>query len=174
MYYKNTTSGARGSPGHRHCTRSSVVVGFDASIPHAAKNDAPCPTKAKDVCIQLLSPSKCSAPSKKRPAVHVLNGEDRRELFSHVTCEFGAESSVSLVVDDESRTIRIVKRLGPDGTDSHPNVCSATVMRALLKTSPQLPLSPAKGEKQDPSAASAGARVVTAVLQRWKAVEEIV
>jgi len=176
VYYKNT-SGARGSPGHRHCTRSNVVVGFDASIPHAsAAKSTSCPTRAREVCIQLLSPSpprSTTRTSSNPPAVHVLNGEDKREQFSHVTCEFGAEASVSLIVDDASRTIRILKRLGADGTDSHPDVCSATVMRALLKTPPQLPVSPAKGEKEDPSAASAAARVVTAVLQRWRAVQEI-
>lgn len=181
VYYKNT-NGARGSPGHRHCTRSNVVVGFDASIPHASASKTSCtctscPTRAREVCIQLLSPSSprsTKITSSKPPAVHVLNGEDKREQFSHVTCEFGAEASVSLIVDDASRTIRILKRLGADGTDSHPDVCSATVMRALLKTPPQLPVSPAKGEKEDPSAASAAARVVTAVLQRWRAVQEFI
>ena len=210
VYYKNVdadlSTGSRASPGsaskHRHCTKSSVVIGFDASIPTADTDNATktrtsvskssasaTPTKAKEVCVQLLSPSAfrkkaaCGTPPKEPsltkdtiPAVHVLNGEDRRELFSHATCEFGPDAFVALIVDDECRTIRIIKRLDPNGIDRHTNVCTATVIRALLRTSPQLtPLSPAKGEKQDPAvAASAGARVITAVLRRWKASEEII
>lgn len=208
VYYKkadayfDTTPGPRASlglaEGRRHCTRSNVVVGFDASIPnadHATVTTATpevdvsaTPTKAKEVCVQLLSPSasrekapggllpkEASLTKDALPRVHVLNGEDKRELFSHVTCEFGADASVALIVDDASRTIRIVKRLDPNGTDRHPDVCSATVIRALLRTTPQpSAFTPAKGEKQDPTGAlSSGTRVITAVLQRWKAVEEI-
>lgn len=214
VYYKNAdadahadlstrTSASPGSArGRRHCTKSSVVIGFNASIPSADDDSAvetptsvskpgasATPTKAKEVCVQLLSPSAsrkkaaCGTPPKEPslakdtiPAVHVLNGEDRRELFSHATCEFGPDAFVALIVDDERRTIRIIKRLDPNGIDRYTNVCTATVIRALLRTSPQLtPLSPAKGEKQDPAvAASAGARVITAVLGRWKASEEII
>lgn len=211
VYYKNAEAalptGPRASPGsaargHRHCTRSSVVIGFDASIPTADPSSATktptsvakpsasaTPTKAKEVCVQLLSPSAsrkkaaCGSPPKEPsltkdtiPAVHVLNGEDRREPFSHATCEFGPDAFVALIVDDEARTIRIVKRLDSNGIDRHANVCAAAVIRALLRTSPRVtPLSPAKGEMQDPAvAASAGARVITAVLRRWTASEEIV
>lgn len=208
VYHKNAGShlsaGPRASPGsargHRHCTKSCVVVGFDASIPTADHDSATktppsksiasaTPTKAKEVCVQLLSPSTsrkkaaCGSPPKESsltkdtiPVVHVLNGEDRRELFSHVTCEFGPDAFVALIVDDESRTVRIIKRLDQNGTDHHPTICSANVTRALLRTPPQItPLSPVKGVKRDPDvAASAGARVITAVLQRWKVSEEIV
>jgi len=215
VYYKNAgganaAAGPRASPslaaGHRHCTRSTVVVGFDASIPNADRAGAAAasaavaapkpwapatPTKAKEVCVHLLTPSASrpkaasGSPPKEasharepqQPVVHVLNGEDRREPFSHVTCEFGADAFVALIVDDESRTIRIVKRLDASGTDRHPDVRRATVIRALLRRTPSqlTPLSPARGEKQDPTAAaSAGARVIAAVLQRWKATEEIV
>ena len=202
VYYKNVRASTGSASKHRHCTKSSIVIGFDASIPTADDDSATMtptsvskpsasttPTKAKEVCVQLLSPSAsrkkaaCGTPPKEPsltkdtiPTVHVLNGEDRRELFSHATCEFGPDAFVALIVDDERRTIRIIKRLDPNGIDRHTNVCTATVIRALLRTSPQLtPLSPAKGEKQDPAvAANAGARVITAVLRRWTASEEII
>ena len=170
VYDKNSRGNSRAYSGdRRHFARSRVVVGFDASVPCKADS---CPTNAREVCAQLLSSShpSCLLP----PKVHVLNGEDKREFFSHVTCEFGAEPSVSLVVDDENRTVRVLKRLRRDGTDTYPNVSPDNVSRALLKSSP-LPLSPArKGAQQDHLALTAGGRVVAAVLQRWKVTEEMI
>lgn len=88
--------------------------------------------------------------------VHVLNGEDKRELFSVPTCQYGGPCKHSLWIDESCRTVYI--RGGAKDV-----MKKDSVIRALLAGN----TSPVDDEKLKNRN-----RVMTAVVRKWRVVDE--
>jgi hypothetical protein len=80
-------------------------------------------TNAHDVCAHYSSQSTIV----NKQTVHVLNGEDKRELFSVPTCHYKEPYKYSLWINDSIRTVFI--RGAPRGSD---DTTKATVVQAML------------------------------------------
>lgn len=172
-----------GARGGRNSILPNAVVGFNALIPthssYSAKveessgDDTPGtqtnehkshpplpPTTAKGVCSQLLNSEQMhmsqTSPETHATTVYVLNGEDKREMFSVPTCQFKYEAPVSLVINDRRRTIRIVRQSQHKGVTV--DVRSSDVLAALLR------------QPKGPGKNSTNVEVVTAVLRKWTVV----
>ena len=50
------------------------------------------------------------------PVVHVLNGEDNRQVFAVPMCQFGDVNLFSILVDDSYRTVYLIKRRRDENT----------------------------------------------------------
>ena len=107
-------------------------------------------TKAADVCSHYASQF-CT--DKDKHAIHVLNGEDKRELFSVPTCQYEKPCNYSLWIDDSCRTVYIRGIQDDTLTARH-------VLRAILSAAPT----------QDERLKNRN-RVITAVLRKWKVVD---
>jgi len=106
-----------------------------------------CPTpytSARDVCDKYTSHLN---------ELHVLFGEDQRELFHVPTCRFGRECGISLWIDSDSRIVYIVGNKSEDMVTLSPEVLEQVL---LSMTNP-------KNVQQ---------RVVCAVLRKWKIVDK--
>jgi hypothetical protein len=117
-----------------------------------------------------------SAPTSLSQTVHVLNGEDQREMFNVPTCQYGQSPSVALVVDCSTRTVHILKDV-PKEVDSTRqsgvqnqhyynsfNVTVGDVTRALRHI---------KQEKENGKSGSVKMKVIATVLAKWNVVEKI-
>lgn len=124
-------------------SRDRIVIAF----PSSRKNDYL--TKASEICSYYSSRS-----SSENTTIHVLNGEDKRELFSVPTCQCKPLSG-SLWIDETSRTIYIRGSKNDDGPDILNKKC---VTRAIRCLSP----SPTEDERLKNRN-----RVITAVLCKW-------
>jgi len=194
------TPSKRGSYSSGSGGPSVAVVGFDASVPsfpatsHQGVRGSPPPTTARDVCASLLSSASSASTGDEAPSatttVHVLNGEDKREIFSVPTCQYGADPPPpALLIDDETRTIHILvadnstlsgaRGQGAQGQKSNkqrvPEIRREDVRRALLKPA-SLPEASASTTKDTMAAREARAgeedkrRVMAAALSRWNVV----
>ena len=112
--------------------------------------------------------------------IDVLNGEDEQEMFMAPTCQFGKGACISLVVDDDTKTIHIVhpsrsasksETEVPTNTNKKSKLSSRDIVRAL-RTSPRSSIE--IGNSYEDVAADAekvASRVISVVLNRWKCVE---
>lgn len=97
-----------------------------------------------------------------KPIIHVMNGEDRHEMFSVPPCQFGELPSVSLVIDTPRRNI-ILLRTDP-ASNKIPaaafnfDIRAQEVKRALCKSNPR-------------SNNSVEARAIAAVMSKWRVTE---
>jgi hypothetical protein len=145
-----------------------AVVGFNASIP--IPNTTSLPFSCKDVCSSLLSvqddhgltPSTSNVQNQK-PVVHVMNGEDRREMFFVPTCQYGQSSSVSLVIDASNRRVFILRDkayyLNSQKVKDDFDLQVEDVIRALHQ----------EGQNEPGSVKS---KAITAVMHKWKVYEK--
>mmetsp|Transcript_18979 Transcript_18979/g.28141 ORF Transcript_18979/g.28141 Transcript_18979/m.28141 type:complete len:363 (+) Transcript_18979:41-1129(+) len=133
---------------NRMLTGASSLGRILATFPSLRKNDYM--TNASEVCSYYSS----KLPSE-NTTIHVLNGEDKRELFSVPTCQCKPLSG-SLWIDDTSRTIFIRGSKANEDTDIFNVNC---VKRAVRCLSP----SPTEDERLKNRN-----RVITAVLCKWK------
>jgi hypothetical protein len=109
-------------------------------------------TMALDVCTYYASQFFAE-----KHTIHVLNGEDRRELFAVPTCQYGKPYRSSLWIDESCRTVYI------RGTKDDDLFDEARILRTIGSSS----LSPTQDDRlrnRD--------RVVTAVLRQWKVVDQ--
>jgi hypothetical protein len=103
--------------------------------------------------------------------IYVVDGEDTRESFSVPTCQYGEIHPVSLVIDGDNRTIRLIRRSSvtvpsKGAGDEGPLVVSkATVRRALLNPTSFRSLDIGAEKKRDNT--DTIDRVISAVLSRW-------
>ena len=163
------------SGGGRRRVRSRVVVGFNAKS--ATWTD--CPISAKEVSSQLNGDTINLCPHEAEGTtsyVDVLNGEDEREMFMAPTCQFGKGACISLVVDDDTKTIHIVHP-EPAGkgeeanTNKKSKISPRDIVRAL-RTSPRASIEIGNSyEDVAADAAKVASRVISVVLSRWKCVE---
>jgi len=118
-----------------------------------------CNTKALDVCthhsLQFLS---------EKHSIHVLNGEDKRELFSVPTCQCKPWKG-SLWIDTASRTIYIRGKHDVDDFLSESNVIQA--VRCNIST-----FFPTEENNNNDERRNNRRRVITAVLCKWKVIDE--
>merc|ERR1712038_182824 len=141
-----------------HQRIAGAVVGFNASIP--GQNSSSLPFLCRDVCTSLLSIEDKWKDYK--PTVHVMNGEDRREMFFVPPCQYGKSSSVSLVIDAPNRTIAILRdksRLHSKEVSEEFELRVEDVVRALLFH---------KGDELG----SVKTKAITAVMHKWKVREK--
>lgn len=135
---------------------SRIVVGKPAfrTITNVGKNNSNAyMTKAAEVCNHYASQF-----FTEKQTVHVLNGEDKRELFSVPTCQYGGPCSYSLWIDESCRTVYI------RGKHDVPTVMRE---RSILRAIGSVSASPGQDER-----AMHRLRVMTAVLRKWKVVDE--
>ena len=174
-------SGTSSCGGRRN--RSRVVVGFNAK----SSTWTACPISAKEVSSQLNGDTINLCPHEAEGTtafIDVLNGEDEQEMFMAPTCQYGKGACVSLVVDDDAKTIHIVPPTQPKSIEGKKqevgeqakmskksNISSKDISRAL-KTSPRAAIE--IGNSYEDVAADAekvASRVISVVLSRWKCVE---
>jgi len=163
-------AGSGGGVGRR--LRSKVVVGFNAKS--ATWTD--CPMSAKEVSSQLNGDTINLCPHEADDThsfIDVLNGEDEQEIFMAPTCQFGKGACVSLVIDDDAKTIHIVHpKSASDGKpEKKATITSRDIARAL-RASPRSSIE--IGNTYEDVAADAekvASRVISVVLKRWKCIE---
>lgn len=150
-------------------------------------------TKADDVCSHFASQvSPASEPATKPPqqhpvVIHVMNGEDKRELFSVPTCQYGKPHPYSLWIDDGARVVYIRGSHSESGVDTarrqpqHQDVATTTtsattpgsvagVVKAVL-TSAVASTSSSPSTTNDNRLQNRN-RVIAAVLRKWKVVDQ--
>lgn len=140
-----------------------AVVGFNASIPITA----PLPYSCKDVCSSLLFVQNhhkltSTDPGVQKPTVHVMNGEDRREMFFVPTCQYGQSSSLSLVIDAPNRTIHLLRDksyLNSKKNNADFDLKAEDIVRALRHRS-----------EDEPGCVKS--KAITGVMQKWKVCEK--
>ena len=93
-----------------------------------------------------------------------MDGEDNRESFSVPTCQYGRPPPLSLVVDGDERTVRLIRR-GPATKEAA--ITMGSVRRALLKPASRNAVKVNGGDSPNID------RVVTAVLSRWAIQESV-
>ena len=135
-----------------------AVLGFNASI------EGPLPFSCRDVCSNLLSiqdSQKLATNGTYKPTVHVMNGEDRREMFYVPACQYGQSSSVSLVIDAPNRKVFILRTNSHlSGNEPSPDVGTSIegVRRALHHEIADEP-------------GSVKSKAITAVMRKWQVCE---
>ena len=138
-----------------------------------------CPISAKEVSSQLNGDTINLCPHEAEGTtsfIDVLNGEDEREMFMAPTCQFGKGACISLVVDDDTKTIHIVhpKSSGKGDeaiTDKKSKITPRDIVRAL-RTSPRASIEIGNSyEDVAADAAKVASRVISVVLNRWKCVD---
>ena len=178
--------------------RRVAVVGHSAHVPSGAGEVqlATAPIKAREVCASLLSlPSFAEDVDRSHPpVVHVLNGEDKREIFAVPTCQFGDVNKFSILMDDSSRTVFLMKRRDENTACSTPvevdvkgespgcghNITCKDITRALLKPLSSMTEVKISSVSSVTRAKGKGVlepvslRVVNAVISRWTVVEEFI
>lgn len=137
-------------------------------------------TNAHDVCVHYSSQSNVNTTNNKQ-TIHVLNGEDKRELFSVPTCHYGEPYKYSLWINDSIRTV-FIRGAPRDGSN---DTTKATVVQAMLLASTTL--SSSNNNKNNSSSNGQGVgrdddnddmrlknrnRVMTAVMRQWKVVDQ--
>ena len=144
--------------GNRKHRLKGAIIGMD-SLP--SKPSVTC----KDACTNLLSTDITGMDwdmTMEKPVIHVVNGEDRHELFSVPPCQFGALPSVSLVVDAPRRNVILLRVKSHLTNDSQPadasdfDVKVEDVKRALSQSSVHT---------------SVKGRVIGAVMSKWNVSE---
>ena len=166
---------AGSSSGGGRRVRSRVIVGFNAKS--ATWTD--CPISAKEVSSQLNGDTINLCPHEAEGTtsfIDVLNGEDEREMFMAPTCQFGKGACISLVVDDDTKTIHIVHpKSGGKGEEANTNKKSKITPRDIvraLRTSPRASIEIGNSyEDVAADAAKVASRVISVVLNRWKCAE---
>jgi tRNA A37 threonylcarbamoyladenosine synthetase subunit TsaC/SUA5/YrdC len=136
-------------------SNSRIVVGKPAFRANSCtiNKKNPYMTKAAEVCSYYASQFLTE-----KHTVHVLNGEDKREPFAVPTCQYGTPCSYSLWIDETCRTVYI------RGKQEDPSVLQeGSILRAIGSISS----SPTEDERTKNRL-----RVTTAVLRRWKVVDE--
>jgi len=153
-----------------------VVVGFNASIP--STGSLAYPLSCKDVCRSLLCyqddlNSELRNSDSIKPSVHVLNGEDRREMFYVPACQYGRSSLISLVIDEPNRIVFLLRD------------------KSLLKSNTDVSLDSKQGNdifdvrvddvihslrrcKQEKEAGSVKSKAIASVMHKWKVLEKTV
>ena len=156
-------------------------------------------TKADDVCSHFASQfSPDSEPSTKQTqqpqqqdplVVHVMNGEDKRELFSVPTCQYGKPYPYSLWIDDCARVVYIRgnhsegigdtarRQSQPENaTISSTNAATsgsvAVAVKAVLTSVASCLSSSSSPSTTDDKRLQNRNRVVAAVLRKWKVVDQ--
>jgi hypothetical protein len=134
-----------------------------------------CPVNAKEVSVQLNGETVESCDRDDDGStffVDVLNGEDEREMFAAPTCQFGVGACSSLVIDDETKTVRIVQPKVKGGTATHSTLHTKHIVRAL-RINPRSSVEVASPyEAVAADAEKVASRVISVVLNRWNFVEE--
>ena len=146
-------------------------------------------TKADDVCSHFASQFRPdSEPSTKQPqqqhpiVVHVMNGEDKRELFSVPTCQYGKPYPYSLWIDDCARVVYIRRNHSEGGDDTAsrqpqpedattPGSVAVTIKAVLTSMASCLSSSSSPSTKDDKRLQNRN-RVIAAVLRKWKVVDQ--
>ena len=128
-----------------------AVMGFSASVLNRPNQ----PYSCKDVCSNLTSIPCKENSSTTKPTVHVMNGEDRREMFFVPAGQY-QQNSTSLVIDTPNRTVHIIRddearKIASGGFDVHGD----DVIRALHF----------QPKNQHSTVTS---RAITSVLHKWK------
>jgi Telomere recombination len=163
-FLKDTTSLSSGS--------ERIVVGVPTS--HRNQDDSlHYLTKADDVCYHYCS---MLCPASSSTSVHVLDGEDKRELFAVPTCQYGMPSPTSLWIDDSIRTIYLRgTKDGPEDTifsSSLPSLVSITQALELIQNDiPTTSSDPQNSQSLDERRKHRN-RVVAAVLRKWKVIDQ--
>jgi hypothetical protein len=152
-------------------------------------------TKADDVCSHFASQfSPVTEPATKQPqhhplVVHVMNGEDKRELFSVPTCQYGKPFPYSLWIDEGARVVYIRGSHSESGGGTarrqpqHPDAAATTpgsvavVVKAVLTSVASSASSSSSSSSSSPSAMNDKRlqnrnRVIAAVLRKWKVVDQ--
>lgn len=135
-----------------------AVLGFNASI------EGPLPFSCKDVCSNLLAiqdSHKLAINSAYKPTIHVMNGEDRREMFHVPASQYGQSSSVSMLVDAQNRKVFILRKksnLGSNSVNGDVDASIEDVQRALYHQNIDEP-------------GSVKSRAITAVMRKWQVCE---
>lgn len=98
----------------------------------------------------------------KKPIIHIMNGEDRHEMFSVPPCQFGELPSVSLVLDTPRRNIILLRNNRTDPASNkipaaafNFDIRAQEVRRALCNLSKN----------------SVEARAIAAVMSKWRVTE---
>ena len=129
-----------------------AVMGFSASILNSPNQ----PYSCKDVCSNLISIPLKENSSTIKPTVHVMNGEDRREMFFVPAGQYKQNSTVSLVIDTPNRTVHIIRDDAEQNKESGGfDVRGDDVIRALHFA-----------PKNQHSTVTS--RAITSVLHKWK------
>ena len=166
---------AGSSSGGGRRVRARVVVGFNAK----SSTWTDCPISAKEVSSQLNGDTINLCPHEAEGTtsfIDVLNGEDEQEMFMAPACQFGKSACISLVVDDDTKTIHIVQPKSADkGVEAKTNKKSKITPRDIvraLRTSPRASIEIGNSyEDVAADAAKVASRVISVVLNRWKCVE---
>ncbi len=151
------------TPLKAHQRIPGAVVGFNASI--SGQSSSSLPLLCKNVCTSLLSIQdhfKFPFQKEYKPTVHVMNGEDRREMFFVPPCQYGQSSAVSLVVNALSRTITIIRNessLNSKKVSEDFELRAKDVARALL-------------HQNGDESGSVKSRAITAVMHKWRVHEK--
>ena len=140
--FRQTTYIPLSCPSHPLLGRVLTEVKTRFGAEHAVIGSPTSHTSARDVCDDANFPD-----------MHVLFGEDKREIFHVPTCSFGRQCKVSLWIHAEERIVYIVGCK----EESVVQVSPTSLTSALLQMS-----NPNNVEQ----------RVVCAVLKKWKIVDQ--
>ena len=79
------------------------------------------PINVREVCSSLLSlPSFSKDVDRCHPTVvHMLNGEDKRDIFSVPKFQFGDVNQLSILMDNSSSTLLLINRRRDGNTDRY-------------------------------------------------------
>lgn len=156
-FYGNQDKMMNESPSKSH-KRFGAVLGFNASVDNNGKS----PFSCRDTCSNLLSIQERSSPVDfANSTIHVMNGEDRREMFTVPASQYGESSLVSLVIDAPNRTVflhRNTSHLGSNEKNDDFELPKDTVKRALCYSN-----------IDDPGCVKS--RAITAVMHKWSVIE---
>jgi hypothetical protein len=132
-------------------------------------------TKAEDVCYHYFSffcPTSCPSTT-----IHILDGEDKRELFTVPTCQYGMPSPTSLWIDDSIRTIFLRgSKDGPENTvfsaSLTPSLMSITQALEFTKEAIPATSTDLQNDQSLDERRRNRNRVVAAVLNKWKVIDQ--
>lgn len=154
---KGSKDGSSSSSSHKGRNRiPGAIMGFPASILNNGNQSYSC----KDVCTNLISVrnNQNHHPPATKPVIHVMNGEDRREMFCVPAGQYCQNSEVSLVIDSPNRTVHLIQKTPPEQTkktDTELIIGADDVVRALHF-------------QQQGQHSSVTSRAITSVLHKWK------
>lgn len=138
--------------------RLGAVLGFNACINGSS------PFSCRDVCSNLLSVQDnyaLSSTNVEKPTVHVMNGEDKREMFVVPASQYGQSSLISLVIDAPNRSVFMLRNSShvKDQVNEDFELQVEDIKRALCHQS-----------VDDPG--SVKSKAIAAVMNKWNVYEK--
>ena len=150
---------------HSKTKLSGVIIGFNA-LPSSSS------TTSKNVVSHLSIHKYGSKRKENSVTVHVLDGEDKQELFMVPPCQYGCDHS-SLLVDYSTRTIHI---LSPNKSSATPSSCDPSATNITVEDV-QRALKQPKGNHRKISQGSTGsssegdsANAISSISSHWNVV----